>query len=185
MERLPLEPGEKIVLICHKHWLAYAFNTFISFVLLILPYALYRTLGFATDVSFTARTTELITFFYLGWFLFLWLYFFIAWTNVYLDKWIVTDRRIIDIEQERLFSRKVSDFRIEKIQNISVEERGFWANMLGFGNIHVETAGEHTTLRFDMLPDPSEVRDLISENHDRCLARLSHDPFTRDLATGE
>jgi len=173
---------------CHKHWLAYVLNTFVLSILLLLPYIAYRTLGFATDVTLSDKTMDLVTFLYLGWFIILWAYFFIAWTNIYLDEWIVTDRRIIDIDQTGLFHRSVSDFRIEKIQNIMVKEVGFVAHMLGYGTIIVETAGERIKLEFDTLPDPGKVRDLISECHDKCLANLTnntHNLEARELVTGD
>jgi len=172
-------------MVCRRHWLAYAADTVVVIILFILPYAAYRMLGLATSITLTDGLQTLATFFYLTWFLLLWAYFFVAWTNVYLDAWVITDRRIVDIEQTGLFHRSVSDFRIEKIQNIMVKEVGFIAHSFGYGSIIVETAGERIKLEFDLLPNPTKVRDLISECHDKCLARLSTNPDSRDLATGD
>jgi len=175
MTQLPLEEGEKILLTCRKHWIVYCIDAFVLFLLFILPYIAYRLIGLSgLEIVVTGKTYHLIVFLYAGWFLLLWTYFFIVWTNVYLDAWIVTDRRIIDIEQISLFHRNVSDFRIEKIQNIMVKEVGLVAHMFGYGTIIVETAGERIELRFDTIPNPGMVRDMISECHDKCLARLSH-----------
>jgi len=110
----------------------------------------------------------------MAWFTLLWGYFFIVWTNIYLDAWIVTDKRIIDIEQVSLFHRSVSDFRIEKIQNITVKEQGLLANIFGYGSIKVETAGEQVDLSFNYLPHPYKVRDTISECHDKCMNHLGN-----------
>lgn len=183
---LPLEPGEQVIITCRKHWVVYWLDAIALFVLFLLPYVVYRVLGLDHAIDFSGKNYNLAVFFYAGWFLLLWAYFFIVWTNVYLDAWIITDRRIIDIDQISLFHRKVSDFRIEKIQNITIEEGGFIANMMGYGSIHVETAGEDEDLRFDMLPRPYKIRDMISEAHDKCMARITQNPLEKhELATGE
>ena len=170
---LPLEPGEKILMICRRHWIVYWLDGFVLFILFLLPYGIYRLIESGSSKIMPESVYNLAIFFYTAWFLLLWTYFFVVWTNLYLDAWVVTDRRIIDIEQESLFHRSVSDFRVEKIQNIMVKEMGFIANFFGYGTIIVETAGERIELRFDKLPHPYKVRDLISECHDKCLARLS------------
>ena len=174
MSNLPLEPGEQIIMICRRHWIVYWLDGLVLFLLFLLPYGIYRLIGWNSLATLITDTNyHMAIFFYTAWFLLLWTYFFIVWTNLYLDAWVVTDRRIIDIEQESLFHRSVSDFRVEKIQNIMVKEMGFIANFFGYGTIIVETAGERIELRFDKLPHPYKVRDLISECHDKCLARLS------------
>ncbi|OHB17744.1 MAG: hypothetical protein A2749_01755 [Parcubacteria group bacterium RIFCSPHIGHO2_01_FULL_45_26] len=172
MHNLPLEPGEKVIVTYHKHWVVYTIDTFVLLILLILPKIVYVWL--TSGAGFFEINQHLAVFLYFIWFILLWGYFFIIWTNLYLDAWIVTDRRIIDIEQMSLFHRSVSDFRIEKIQNITVTERGFIANLFGYGSIRVETAGEKVELAFDYLPNPYKVRDTINECHDKCLARLEH-----------
>ncbi len=173
-------------MVAHKHWFVYVLDVIVLGALFLLPYLGWRFFGLDTAIPFTNQSAHLAVFGYVTWFLLLWTYFFIVWTNIYLDEWIITDRRIIDIEQQSLFHRSVSDFRIEKIQNIQVKEMGLIANTLGYGSIHVETAGESIQLRFEHLPHPYKVRDLISECHDKCLARLENgSPHARDIALGE
>jgi len=180
MSRVPLEPNEKVLMICHKHWWVHCAIGLPLLLLFFLPYISYRLLDIVPILEKTAFTTILSSgnfesvalFLYCGWFLLLWAYFFVLWTNIYLDVWIITDRRIIDIEQISLFHRDISDFRLERIQNITVEERGLLANMFGYGNIHIETAGETANMRIDFIPSPTTVRDLISHHHDLALTRL-------------
>ncbi|MEK7535938.1 MAG: PH domain-containing protein [Patescibacteria group bacterium] len=187
MAKLPLEPGEKILMTFRRHWIVYFLDALVLFILFLLPYTIFRLLGLGgSEGIITNSSLHLATFFYTAWFILLWAYFFIVWTNAYLDAWIVTDRRIIDIEQQSLFHRTVSDFRIEKIQNIMVKEKGLIANMFGYGTIVVETAGERIILEFDTIPHPYKVRDLISECHDKCLAKLSQNGIggqIRDIIT--
>lgn len=170
MAKLPLEPGEQVLLKIRKHWLVYTANATSLFVLLILPYVGFRLLGIET-VNVTEKMRHLFILLYVGWFLLLWTYFFITWTNTFLDAWIVTDRRIIDIEQISMFHRDVTDFRHERIQDITIEERGLLGNLFGFGNVHVQTAGEERALRIDTVPQPYKIREIIAHCHDEALSR--------------
>ena len=171
MRNLPLEPGEKVIAIYHKHWVVYAIDAAVLFVMLILPRIAYAWLSGGGNWAIEMNQ-HLAVFLYFAWFVLLWGYFFIVWTNLYLDAWIVTDKRVIDVEQESLFHRSVSDFRIEMIQNITVKERGIIANMFGYGTIHAETAGEKIELLFDHIPNPYKVREVINECHNKCIAKL-------------
>lgn len=179
MHKLPLEQGEKIIEIYRKHWLVYFFDACVLVLLLALPHLAHSWLT-RLGISTPQLNSDLATVLYLLWFTLLWAYFFIMWTNNYLDAWIVTDKRIIDIEQKSLFHRDMSDFRIEKIQNVTVRERGLFANLMGYGTMQVETAGERVELIFDYLPNPYHVRDIISECHDKCLARLENSGLSQE-----
>lgn len=173
MGNLPLEDGEEVILVAHRHWIIYTLSAVGLFIAFLLPFISYRLLNLNTVLPLdNDRNYQLAVFFYAAYFLLLWSYFFISWTNTYLDAWIITDRRMVDIEQASLFHRSVTDFRMEKIENVTVNEMGFIANMLGYGSIRVETAGERVELFFDFLPDPYKVRDTINECHSKCLARI-------------
>ncbi len=89
------------------------------------------------------------------------------WTNYYLDVWIVTDKRIVNVEQITLFSRETTTMRVERIQDATVEIHGFLPTMLGFGNLRIQSAGdsgEH--MMFQGLPNPEYVRGVVLEQVD-------------------
>jgi hypothetical protein len=68
-----------------------------------------------------------------------------VWTNYYLDVWIVTDKRIVNVEQLTLFSRETTTMRIERIQDATVEIHGVLPSMLGYGNLRIQSAGDAAT----------------------------------------
>ncbi len=86
-----------------------------------------------------------------------------------MDVWIVTDQRIIDIEQLNLFNRVVSEFRLDRVQDITIKVNGLIATLLGFGDIHVQTAGEMEKFLIKNAPKPYEVKDRIIKEHDRAI----------------
>jgi hypothetical protein len=78
-----------------------------------------------------------------------------------LDVWIVTDQRIINIEQKGLFSRVVSELELENIQDITSDVRGVIATFLNYGDLFVQTAAEKERFIFRNIPDPYKVKDMI------------------------
>ncbi len=104
-----------------------------------------------------------------GWLAILWSLFFVVWTNYYLDVWIITDQRIVDIEQFSLFSRDVSEFRMDRVQDLTVEVKGIIPTLMGFGDLHIETAGMHHQFHINEIPNPYEIKDRIVKIHDRAV----------------
>ena len=93
----------------------------------------------------------------------LWLFFCGTIVDAYLDTWIVTNERIINIEQNGLFSRTISQNNLDRIQDITVERTGVWATLFGFGTLTVETAGDHEQMAFSVLPHADNVaRDIMT-----------------------
>jgi hypothetical protein len=96
-----------------------------------------------------------------GYLLFIWLFFFFSFIDYYLDVWIITNYRIIDISQEGFFARTISEQYLEKIQDITSEVKGFFPTVFKYGNVYIQTAAEVS--RFFMLevPNPEKIRDII------------------------
>ncbi len=141
--------------------------------LAFLPLLLEVTVGFS--LSFLPLTiNETVTphlriFLYLLWFLALWVGFFVAWTDYYLDVWQVTDRRIIDVEQKGLFHRDEASVRFENIQDITIDTRGFLATIFDFGDLRVQSAGERREFIIQNVAHPQAMKLRIEEFQTRAL----------------
>lgn len=170
---MELETGEKIIKEVRKHWLVFVVAVLFLFVLSIAPIFAYLfvpgILINSLPISISGNGDVLFVFFYTIWMLFMVLIFFFIWTDYYLDVWIITNHRIIDIEQKGFFKRTASSFRLDRIQNITIEVNGFVATMLGYGNIHVETAGESKGFTIPNALHPEDVKQLILSESNRAI----------------
>lgn len=92
---------------------------------------------------------------------FLWISGFIVWMDYYLDVWIITPERLIDIEQKGPFSRTVSEVDLRRIQDISSSTHGLWATFFGLGDIHLQTAAEASKFTMESIPCPVRTRRSI------------------------
>lgn len=88
------------------------------------------------------------------------LFLFLVWMDQYLDMWIITTERVIDIEQSGLFSREISEIPIKHVQDVTIEVHGLIETFLKFGTIRIQTAGERE-FRINFVPKLYEAKDTI------------------------
>lgn len=67
------------------------------------------------------------------------LYFFWAWVGWYYSVYIATSERIIEVKQHGFFDRRVTEFGIDKVQNINYHIKGIQAVLFRYGTIEVRT----------------------------------------------
>ncbi len=96
-------------------------------------------------------------------YMFIWVFFFRAWIDYYLDIWLVTNERIISIEQQGLFSRTIAEQKLYRIQDVHAEVHGLIATFLDFGNITIQTAGKQSLFVFKEVPKPHAVAKNIAK----------------------
>jgi uncharacterized membrane protein YdbT with pleckstrin-like domain len=92
-----------------------------------------------------------------------WLFLFGAFLDYYLDFWVVTNDRLLNIEQEGTFSRTVSELDLYKIQDATSEVKGILPSLFGYGDIHIQTAGETQRFELKQIPNPHGVRKMIMD----------------------
>lgn len=161
-----LAADEKVIFEVRRHWLVFIFEVVFYAVLVAIPFATVAIFDLTNVVSLAPQVLPLLMFFSFAWVLILWIFFFVAWTNYYLDVWIITNDRIIDIEQHTLFSRDVSECRLDKVQDVTVEIHGFLPTFLHFGTLHVQTAGESNRFTIRDIPHPDRVKEIIFDAHE-------------------
>ncbi|MDD4062459.1 MAG: PH domain-containing protein [Candidatus Pacebacteria bacterium] len=91
----------------------------------------------------------------------LWQISVVVFVNYYLDCWIITNERTISTELKTLFSRNVSSISHNRIQDITVEVKGFLQTFLNYGNLQIQTAGKFHEFIFKEIPEPYKTKELI------------------------
>ena len=108
--RLPGKlPDEKVIKVMRRDYFI-LFKKIIFFgLLVILPLGFFFIMSIAYPTLLAGEISyPLIILFISAYYLFIWLFFFFTFVDYYLDIWIITSERIIDIRQSGFFSRKVS-----------------------------------------------------------------------------
>jgi|CXWL01.1.fsa_nt_gi uncharacterized membrane protein YdbT with pleckstrin-like domain len=166
-----LYPHEKVILRVQKHPLI-LFGQILPLIILdYIPYLLPKVgifLDEANSASVIAWTSVLsfsnpwVAFIVGVYWLFIWMAMFGLFINHFLDEWVITNERIIDINQRDFWSRDVSSVLLVRVQDVESDVSGLFHTLFGFGKVTVESAGADsakTCMRG--LSNPRQVRDLI------------------------
>ena len=155
-----LGKDEKILMVLHRHWIVILGRFLGGILFLLLPAALNATAAiFGIDLTIASPYLEFFTVIYL---MIIVATLFIFWMDYYLDVWIITSERIIDIEQKSLFNREISEFMLDKVQDVTVKVPNMLATFMKYGNLTIQTAGERSfTVR--QIPNFYEAKNLIMD----------------------
>lgn len=169
---IKLNENEHVVSVSHRHWFVLIPKFLAVVFLFFLPafiYLLWSFIAPLTPLSDWPRET-IAPFFVFGlatYYLFLWLYSFIIFADYYLDIWIVTNMRILDIEQRGLFNREIAECYISNIQDLTVEIKGIVPTFLNYGDLHVQTAAEKREFVFQEIENPDKIKNIILEQYNK------------------
>lgn len=166
---IKLVQDEKILFIARKHWFVFVKEALVLFFLLCAPFLIilvFKFLNIKYDIKIHGDVMILFVFLSSIFLLFIWVSVFIVWTDYCLDILIITNMRIVEVEQKGFFSRELSTFRLENIQDITAESNGIIQTFLEFGIIHIQTAGEDRDFIMHGVSKPFELKNFISQLQD-------------------
>lgn len=158
---IQLAEDEEVVTLIRRHWFHIAVRAAadlcIFFVLAGVLVVVLSVLGQSTSVVLMPLGIYVLAL--VG--LFLWMHFFAVWSDHWLDAWVITNKRVIDIEQKGFFSRQVSSFPLDRIQDVTYDISGIIAMWLKFGNVRIQTASISEDLIMKQVPFPEDVKEEI------------------------
>lgn len=166
------ERGEETVLFLRRYWIDLAHAFFFTLALVIVPIALWGAMKLGNvnlwSEPFWGPASALLLSSYM---LVVLVITLSQITDYFLDVWIVTNERIINIEQHGLFARTVSELRLNQVQDITSETKGFLETFLTYGDVHIQTAGERSRFQFKNIDNPDEVKLTIAKLVAECKKR--------------
>lgn len=153
---------EKPLLILRRHPIIFLRQIILFIFLAGLPYLLYlifvdiypNTFDGSYGYPIFVLTASL---YYLA----IWLFLFSNFIDYYLDTWIVTNDRIINIEQHGLFARTIAELDLYKVQDVTSDVKGIIPTFFNYGFVHIQTAGEKERFVFEQVRKPHEIRKKI------------------------
>lgn len=111
--------------------------------------------------------------------LFLLLFTLAEFFDFYFDLYIVTDRRVIDIDQNRFFNRSVAELLFEDVQDVESNTKGILATFFNYGNVEIQSAGTKPNFTFSQVGSPNQVAAIIldiSDQQTRGIAQEKRHP---------
>jgi len=156
------KPSEHIIHTLRPHFFTFVPNFVLFFVLILIPGIAY----FIINTLFKTLVHNQIIFpiLVLGasiYLLTIYLLLFFRFLIYYLDMWIVTNERIVDVNQHGLFSVTVSELDLSRVQDVTVDIKGIFPTLFHYGHIRVETASVNQHITFYNIPHPNDIREEL------------------------
>lgn len=158
-----LVAGEHVVVVVRRHIIGLIFIYLQALVGIV---AVFAVLFFAFPQSFSnldSQGNRLILALVILGVAILVLFLFVA-TYVYRqNKLLVTDKNLIQINQQSLFIRKISRLSMSNVEDVTADQRGILPTIFNYGTLHIQTAGERPNFEFPYCPKPNIYADQVLE----------------------
>lgn len=161
---LDFKEKERVVAVIRHHWFVFFRDVVGILILFLLPFFfipfVWGTAAQAGSVPGVAG--GVVLFFGAWWTLIMWNFLFAKWTDYYYDIWVITNWRIVDIDQQGLFRRNTATLlTLDHIQDVEAQLAGVFGNVLNFGHVQVQTAATQREFSMDDVSNPGKVADTI------------------------
>ena len=158
-----LRENEKVIMTLHRHWIILVFHFLYFIALFVSSWVIIVYRGPIMEILGWAI--------YWGWLSIYWIFFLtfilLDWINDELDLFIITDSRVIGIEQISALSRSVTECSLDRVQEVNAHTAGIFQTIFGFGDVHIHTASETSNMIVNYAPDPIEncrrINNVIQE----------------------
>ncbi len=85
---------------------------------------------------------------------------FLTW---YFNVYIITDKRLIDVDFKGLWTKRISETSLGQIEDATYETHKFLHVLFDYGHIFVQTAAQKTEFEFHDIPKPGLVHDKFTD----------------------
>jgi len=150
------EEDEQVVLVMRKAPVTNIKWALIAGLLALMP-AFIVVLGVLSDYLDSSYLLVAM----IVWELFVVGYIFEEFLRWFFNIYIVTDRRVVDIDYPNFLWREVSDVDLLKIQDVTTRNQGIMAAIFNFGDIWVLSAAEMTTIEYLAVKEADNVAGII------------------------
>jgi hypothetical protein len=143
--------GEKNLMIIKRHWIVYVM-VFLYFLFWCITSVSVFVILWANALAWIINVV---------FWLFYSVFLFIQWLNHELDMYIITNNRVIWVEQISFLNRTVSECNLSQVQEVNAKTSWFFANILNYWTLSIQTAWNKTTLKMGFSPDSIQTARKI------------------------
>ncbi len=148
--------NEGVVLIAKQHPLVLLHPFLVSTLIWLIPLLVYVVSSSNSLLSIVVVVSFLLGLVHggLAWY---------SWNNSIL---LLTNERIVQLQQKGILHREFSEIGLSSIQQVSHEVKGLIHTLFSFGSIVIYAGGSQTPFTVPSVPDPYDIQQEIL----RCAA---------------
>lgn len=157
------EAGERILLLLRQHAVVNLPWVLLALLGLLAPLVLlyfFNLLQLPLNQVIPAAFQPLVVVVY---YLLLLAWAHLSFLRWYFNVYIVTDRRIVDLDYWGFLFFRLSAATLTHVEDVTYTVRGGWGVLFNYGDVFIQTAGTETNFDFTRVPQPAKVAHLIME----------------------
>jgi hypothetical protein len=157
------DKDEYVILVLRRHLITNLVWIFMGLFMICIPTLLVNLLE-SSNVTLITSLPRTYRFMLVAfWYLFTFGYIFTSFLRWFFNAYLVTNKRVVDIDFESLVHRRFSEAFLYNVEDLTHQISGALQVIFNYGTLHIQTAGETRELEFESIPQPATVQDMISD----------------------
>ncbi|MFC1622287.1 hypothetical protein ACFL13_02835 [Patescibacteria group bacterium] len=83
--------------------------------------------------------------------------------NWFFNVYILTNKRIVDMDFHHLTHRNISEAPLRNIEDITYDSRGTFNTIFNIGDVYIQTAAESREFTFGQVANPDRIQNILSD----------------------
>jgi hypothetical protein len=155
------DEDEQVLLALRKHFVTNIPWILFGTILLALPCFLFYLFTFTNLLQRFIIPSQMLIVLTLAYYLLTLCYLFVSYITWYYNTDLITDKKVVDINFQDIIYHDVAMTKLNLIEDVHYVQSGFFASVFGYGDVAVETAGKTLTFRFESVPNPERIVNLV------------------------
>lgn len=149
------QKNEVVLCFCRKHWIALFPHMVIFTMIFIVPFLLLAfTPGETLERIFSPSAYRVLAAVILAVMTYYFHRFFLRCFTYYLQILIITNFRVIQLDQTLFFKHNRDSIDLPEIQDIVIQRRGLFQTVLNYGELTITLSSAHATKVLSRIPNP-------------------------------
>jgi hypothetical protein len=169
---IPGHENDHIIIFARRHFISMLSTLVLNLMMILAPILIYIGVHVTTPSIFSGIFLNFLVIIGSIYYLVSATVIFTIWVGYYYNVFIVTDDAIIDVGQNGIFDRRITEISLLRIQDVSARIKGFLPSLFNYGNVVAESAGENSrTYVIDNVSNPVAIAEKILELHNEHIAK--------------
>ncbi|MEI7792587.1 MAG: PH domain-containing protein [Candidatus Berkelbacteria bacterium] len=163
------KPEEKVLYVIRHHWFSFVPNVFFTF-LIVLGLAIVSVIALANLISISGLNVEIFTIVLSMILLAAMVLTLHGFVDQYLDLFIITDERVIDIKQNGFFHQTTNELHLVDINDVETDISGAFGVSMKFGRLTIKTGAENEEMIIESVPRAAKVARMLMDLHTKMVS---------------
>ncbi len=159
--------NEKIYLVIREHPILFYIRLGIAGLLFIAGILAHMYIPALVSTALSESALLVLSLLFYTYYLVILLGLLLVVKFYYLSLQIITDMRMVDVDQSGIFKRKVTEIQIENVEEVTSSAHGLLPTVFNFGNVLVQTSSAQNEFEFENVSHPEQIKKLILDLYEQ------------------